>query len=474
MLRRVDNRWISDTKEGTFTLTSEEAYFEISIQMLDILKQAESNGEQADIDGAKRARALYDASLELNVRQVFFGEQVRKSIMPLLDALSKDYQAPRTCEIIACYAIREMWKRVTHQQDTDMLWELFSFYRDRIMPLVLRDRPEEIEQYARIVRAFYRMTGTETSQYGVPFCSIINNSFQKNISYSEAYSQYSEELKGKNTYNDKMVTGRRAGVCYELIYIPKILADKAIELNKKGIYLSDAQKLEYLVVKKGAILAEKIANTTDDMVHDVMYDSDLDQFYKECMEKEWYGFCYTVASLQGLNSERKRIASQVGNYSVYDIDKCEDVTAGFVSILVNIAIPIVSICTVAHFAKNGHYLIDVLAVLGFVYLQNIISKKATHALKNQYAYRFFLTFSIMTPVLFLIRRYHFFLVLITIIMFYMIYKYNLYKLRNKNTTAFMVSCSMAAVLPCIMIYYNHMYTGIVAMLCSYFLIYTEN
>ena len=77
-------------------------------------------------------------------------------------------------------------------------------------------------------------------------------------------------------------------------------------------------------------------------------------------------------------------------------------------------------------------------------------------------------FSIMMPLWFLLRRAHFFIALIAIIMFFLAYKYG--SPRRKNTTAYIVDCSMRVMLPCILIYFGHVITAILVLLIPFALI----
>ncbi len=464
MLKKIGNKWVSETDEGTLELTPEEAYFEIPIQMLELLKQASAGDEQTDIDNAQKARTLYDASSSLNPRWVFFGDMTRKCVMPLLDAISKDNQAPRTCEIISMYAVREMWGRICNHQDTDMLWELFSFYRDRVFPLTLRKNLVEGEQYARIAYAFYCATRLNGSSVGLPIIQMLNDSHKNNVRYETEIDYYNVGTKNITFNMDSTVSDVRNAIYYDLVYIPKLISDKAVELNKT-LYISETQKQEYLLVQKGFSIVQKIATTKYDLVEDAIYDKSITQFYNESIEHEWYGCCFILSSLSGKNSEREKIAAKVGDYHVDRIVQHSAVISDVLANVISIVVLIASIIGVGYLEKSGHVYNSVLVAMGLIVLQSRISQFATNVFKNNFIYNFVWMFSIMVPLWFLLRRAHFLIAFIAIIMFFMSYAYG--ASRRKKTTAYIIACSMRVLLPCTLIYFNHVITAILVMVLSF-------
>ncbi len=323
MLSRVGTKWISTTEEGTFETTPTNAHYSIPVHLIDILESTNAEDASADIDSANKAIKLYNMACEVYKEPEFLSGMTKKCIVPLFDAISKDYQAPRTCGIIAHYAIREAWYTITELHDTEMLWEMFKFFRDKVFPLTLREYKSECEQYARIVHAFYRVTGCErlTTTRGIPIHDQLRRAEKEGVSFTDILNEdYRAKLKWMENGNygsSNSGYGKTNEIYMDLIEIPKILSDLAMKLNNNGFKIGDKEKEEYKLVQKyyGLFYSMEMA-ASDDYAYSLYKARKGKTAYEECHTHGWYGFCYSIATIAGLDSKRKAIAKELGNYSI--------------------------------------------------------------------------------------------------------------------------------------------------------------
>lgn len=322
MLSRVGTKWISTTEEGTFETTPTNAHYSIPVHLIDILESTNAEDASADIDSANKAIKLYNMACEVYKEPEFLSGMTKKCIVPLFDAISKDYQAPRTCGIIAHYAIREAWYAITELHDTEMLWEMFKFFRDKVFPLTLREYKSECEQYARIVHAFYRVTGCErlTTTRGIPIHDQLRRAEKEGISFTDVLEK-ERQAKIKRLEQGKFGSSAGYGqineVYMDLIEIPKILSDLAMKLNNDGFKISDKEKEEYKLVQKwyGLFYSMEMAGN-DDYAFSLYKGRKGKTAYEECYAHGWYGFCYSIATLAGLDSKKKALVKELGDYPI--------------------------------------------------------------------------------------------------------------------------------------------------------------
>lgn len=151
-----------------------------------------------------------------------------------------------------------------------------------------------------------------------------------------------------------------------------------------------------------------------------------------------------------------------GALSQIESQKRGDAASFFKAILVNTVVPIAAIIGMVCLEQSGHYIIAIFVALAIMMLQGNLVAKSDHVFLNDYIYQFVWAVSVMLPVLFLIRRGHVVYALISIIIFCLSYsdKKSIEAAGQRYTTSYMIACSMRIILPCIMIYFNHMYTVI--------------
>ena len=148
--------------------------------------------------------------------------------------------------------------------------------------------------------------------------------------------------------------------------------------------------------------------------------------------------------------------------SQIESQKRGNITSFFKNFLINIVVPIAAIIGMVYLEQSGHIYIAIVFAWAIVMLQNKLVAKSDHVFWNEYIYQFVWAVSVILPVLFLIRRGHFIYALISIIFLCLSYskKKSSEAEGKRYATSFIIACSMRIILPCIMIYFNHMYTVI--------------
>lgn len=162
-----------------------------------------------------------------------------------------------------------------------------------------------------------------------------------------------------------------------------------------------------------------------------------------------------------INNDINRIETQK------NIQKSSIATA----VLINIVVPLIMIGTVCYLEMTGHILIGIIVALGFMFLEEFLYPKSNHIINNPFLYQFTWSLSVALPMIFLIRRGHIVFAAIAAVLFWITYsgKKRIESYGNVYTTSYMIARSMRIILPCILIYYNHMYSVIILLaLAGYF------
>lgn len=163
----------------------------------------------------------------------------------------------------------------------------------------------------------------------------------------------------------------------------------------------------------------------------------------------------------GLNNGLNQIEAQKANQT----------SSAAMAVLVNIVVPIVLVGALCYIEFTGHIIIGVIAALGFMLIEQMVYPKSDHIITNPFIYQLFWSLSVFLPLLFLIRRGHIVFALIAAVLFWLSYSDKKTIESNGSTymTSYMIARSLRIILPCVLIYFNHMYTVILLLiLAGYF------
>lgn len=282
MLSREAQKWISTTENGdAFEVSPSVAHSAIADSLLEIVEKTNERSNTLDIECSKKAEELYALANGWYDNEDFIDNKAIDCLVPILRAISADYRGPKTCEVIARYAVREAWYAICELNDVQMLWELFKFYRDDIFLLTLRANDKECAQYDGIVRAFYAVT-----EYG--------------------------ELQSK-------VGKLNNQIRFDLFDIPRILAQKAAKYYKKPGLISEEQVKEYELVIENYEIISILACASLEEAKKIYRTDYIKKVYERCLSQNWYAACFAMDTYAGLDENRDKLARQLGDYRVSNI-----------------------------------------------------------------------------------------------------------------------------------------------------------
>ncbi|WP_026653364.1 hypothetical protein [Butyrivibrio proteoclasticus] len=320
MIKKDGTRWFSETPEGVYELSNDNAYYGVATEILELISSDELEGVKERIS---RVVELYKISNGLHCSSNIEPGKRCQWLSPIFEQLSIRGKEPHLCEVVARYAVREAWRIVRVEKSSDMLWELYAFYRDKIFPLVLYRELYKCEQYMRIVHAFYTEVGIKSPEKG------------EHIDIEEFfYGLERGRVKGWNTsfkvecderlFRIHPVFHDERDVFLDLVHIPVQLAKYGLSFNTlpeehRAIYKSTIECSEF------AYGYDRIFDFHDAQQHFKHNDRDVRDFYKRADEMGWDGFCFVMASLIVSNSMRNRIARKCG-FSSSDVAQYKDPT----------------------------------------------------------------------------------------------------------------------------------------------------
>lgn len=332
MIRRVGNKYIAETSEGDFELDSACAYRGIAREMLELIQQDSGEG----LERVNSAVDYYRMSGGLLQSCRISNQDVIEYLVPIMEQLSDRSKEPKLCEVIARYVVREAWYSIQKCGNSELLWELFKFYRDKVLPLIFYSVFSYCEQYLRISRAFYLETGLSSYEGG----SFLSTTYffklfeRSNRKYGTTISEY---LREGDYY--KSTHGSTKDVFIDLIRIPELLAGIGIGFQRGfsdeqlAVFKTTKQCAERFYLMNDCYRFESCRKLYGDFAG-----------YQECVDKSreigWNGYGFLMATALCDNKVRNKIAKEYGftrsdlvQYKV-DGNSANDVLSNFLSWLV--------------------------------------------------------------------------------------------------------------------------------------------